>query len=87
MKKVFLTLIMAFGITTLVNAQCGENSTYIEASCISGCYSIYTMSGDLTIDSQPRKPTLAQATAIEADLNRRCSTFSGRATISEPGTI
>ncbi len=87
MKKVILTLVLALGLSSFANAQCGENSTYIQASCVSGCYSVYTMSGNMESDITPRKPTLSQATEIEADLNRRCSTFSGRATIDEPGTV
>lgn len=54
MKKVILTLVLAFGMTSLANAQCGENSTYIEASCVSGCYSVYTMSGNLEADITPQ---------------------------------
>ncbi len=87
MKKVILTLVLALGLSSFANAQCGENSTYIQASCVSGCYSVYTMSGNLEADITPRKPTAAQSDAIRNDLNDRCSTFSGRATIDEPGIV
>lgn len=87
MNKLFFTMILALGITSFTNAQCGEDSTYIQASCVSGCYSVYTMTGNLESDVTPRKPTPAQANAIRNDLNDRCSTFTGRATITQPGVI
>ncbi|WP_299129212.1 hypothetical protein [uncultured Winogradskyella sp.] len=87
----FLSLGFIVAVMFSVSAQssqsgCPSNSTYISASCVSGCYSVYTNNGTIW-DFIGKKPTTDQENAIRDDLNRRCSTFGGQASIDEPGNI
>lgn len=83
MKKNILALGFSVGIALTSLAQdCPANSTFIQASCVSGCYQIIVHPS-----LSPVKPTLSQALAIKEDLNRRCSTFNGAMNIDQPGTI
>lgn len=78
---------MVLGFSALASAQCSANSTFIQASCVRGCYSLYTMTGILENDVILRRPTQAQSKAIRNDLNQRWATLPGRASIDQPGVI
>ncbi len=83
MKKTILALSFSAGMTLVGLAQdCPSNSTFIQASCVSGCYQIIVHPS-----LSPVKPTLSQALAIKEDLDRRCSAFNGAMNIDQPGTI